>query len=91
MKCKQEEFVPQPHRHPGQVLGCPECLRERTYADATLDRSAAVNLARNIVERDVGAAITPKGQMTLAKAVLAMDETMRKIAARSTGDVDEGR
>ena len=50
-----------------------------------LDRSEAVNLARNVAERDVSAALTPKGQMTLAQAVLAMDAELKRLYALPEG------
>ena len=50
-----------------------------------IDRSDAVNLARNLVERDIDWDVAPPGVKCLADAVLAMDEYIRSGEAPGEG------
>ena len=50
-----------------------------------IDRSDAVNLARNLVERDIDWDVAPPGVKCLADAVLAMDEYIRSHEAPREG------
>jgi len=46
-----------------------------------IDRSDAVNLARNMVERE-GNGITPNGVMVLCSAVLRMDAELNRLSKK---------
>lgn len=71
MMCPQCKSVP-------CLTSCP--LRTTVKA---LDRGDAVNLARNVMEFSECPALTPKGQLCLAEAVLKMDAELTRLSTRS--------
>ena len=59
------------------------CPINKPSIDTPLDRGDAVNLARNYLDGMYLNGLTPKGVETLAKAVMAMDDVLRKCQKNS--------
>ena len=61
-------------------------LRQPSATQATIDRSEAVNLARNLRETDNIEDVTRRGILSLVDAVLRMDEFIKNSRPDSRGD-----